>query len=331
MRDPAIGRWHVGHPAGQVTPSDGVVALTLVDAQAAPSPPAALPLHRVIAEGALKADHVDVWFPAYRGRSLVPLLSWLVVERLATAAASVTWHVDRQQGPDSVQGRLVELGWELTRSRNGRTIHLCGAPPAAAAPPAPASVTVALGEHRLTLLADYGVFSPGGVDAGTELLLRRALAGPRVEAVADVGVGYGPLAIGLMANDLAGSAVASDVDALALWLAAENARRCGFPLNVTLTDDPTELPPTPLTVCNVPTHIDRRQTEGLISALARRARSGRLLAVVHRSLETRYTRALEAAGLTVSPHRGAVHVVLEAPWLGVRASGPPGGRLLPSA
>jgi hypothetical protein len=108
------------------------------------------------------------------------------------------------------------------------------------------------------------------------------------------------------------SAIATDTDCVALWLARENARACGVPLELTCSDEPGAIAPTPLTVCNVPTHVDRAGTERLMAALAARARHGRLLAVVHASLEARYTRHLEAAGRRVGRHPGPAHVVLEA-------------------
>jgi len=84
------------------------------------------------------------------------------------------------------------------------------------------------------------------------------------------------------------------------------------PLALACTPDPAAIDPTPLTVCNVPTHIDRHDTERFMASLAGRARQGRLLAVVHASLEARYTRHLEAHGLRVGRHPGPAHVVLEA-------------------
>jgi len=313
MGGPSIARWHVGRPRAGVDRQDGCVAFTFAELRATRDDALlAVPFHEAAGAPLPLAPRVDVHFPPYRGMSLVPVLSWLVATRLAAPGADVRWHLDRQQGPDSVRRRLEELGWTLTRDRDGRMVHLCGRCPADAPAPVPAGFTAALGERTVELLADYGVFSPGGIDAGTDHLLRLALAGPPVDAVADVGVGCGPLAIGLVANGVAGSAVGSDVDTLALWLAGENARRCGVALTLACTDDPVELPATALTVCNVPTHLDRQDTERLIGALARRARGGRLLAVVHASLEERYAELLERAGAEPRRHPGPTHVVLEA-------------------
>jgi hypothetical protein len=79
---------------------------------------------------------------------------------------------------------------------------------------------------------------------------------------------------------------------------------------VELDPDPLVFGPTPLTVCNVPTHIDARTTAALMEGLAERARHGRLLAVVHAELADRYARYLRA--LRVTRHTGGEHVIFEA-------------------
>ncbi len=262
--------------------------------------------------GAIEREgQVEVRFPAYRGLSLVPVLSWLST-RAARPEAAVSWYADKQQGPDSIRRLLEEAGWVLERDRQGRTVRLQGRPPPETERPAPRRFAAVLGGRRVELAADHGVFSPDRVDAGTSLLLEVALRQPRVDLVADVGVGYGPLAIGLVLGGVADAAVATDVDCIALWLAGENARTCGVPLTLACTPDPAAVCPTALTVCNVPTHIDGAETRRFMAGLAARARRGRLLAVVHASLEGRYTRHLADAGLRVGRHPGAAHVVLEA-------------------
>jgi hypothetical protein len=224
----------------------------------------------------------------------------------------VTWYLDKQQGPESFRRLLEELGWALVRERRGRTTLLSGSPPEKVELPPPRQFTARLGSREVTLAADYGVFSPEHIDDGTELLLGLALDGPPVTAVADIGTGYGPLAIGLLLNGAAGSAVGTDVDCVALWLAAENARRNEVRLSLLCTPEPTEAPSTPLTVCSVPTHLNRTDTEQLLAGLAARARQGRLLVTFHKSLEARYTAHLERFGLAVRSHPGESHVVLEA-------------------
>jgi ribosomal protein L11 methylase PrmA len=117
----------------------------------------------------------------------------------------------------------------------------------------------------------------------------------------------------LVRNGIAARAVATDVDCIALWLAQRNADANGVPLEVQCTPDPRRLEPTPLTVCNVPTHIPVAESAELMRALAERtAGGGRLLAVVHASLEARYAQHLAAARLRVTRHPGPAHVVLAA-------------------
>jgi 16S rRNA G1207 methylase RsmC len=303
--------WHIGLPPAGLVPGDGLVAFTATELEnARRSGGASIGFHEAVSASLPRASRVEVRLPTYRGMSLVPVLSWLVT-RLASSEAVVAWYLDKQQGPDSIRRLLEGLGWKLERDRRGRTVRLLGAPPSTAAPPAPRRFTAILAGKEVELAADYGVFSPDHVDAGTALLLGIGLRQAPVEQLADIGVGYGPLAIGLLLGGIAGSAIATDVDCIALWLAAENARACGVSLSLVCTPDPSAVDPTPLTVCNVPTHINSRGTERFMAALARRARHGRLLAVVHASLEARYTRHVEAAGLQVRLHHGRTHVVLD--------------------
>lgn len=313
MTAPRVAHWHIGHPPTPPGAEDGVVAFTAMELAAArPTGAVAVGFHDAIQASLQPAGRVEIYLPAYRSRSLVPVLSWLAAARLARSDAPVTWYVDRRQGPDSIRRLLTGLGWELERDRQGRQTRLAGKPPAEAVLPPPQRFTAALGRSQLQFFADYGVFSSGRIDDGTELLLSIALDTSPVESVADIGTGYGPLAIGLVANNVAGSAVATDVDCLALWLARENGRQNEVPLTLLCTAEPTEAPPTALTVCSVPTHINRVETERLLAGLAVRARRGRLLAVLHASLEARYARHLEAGGLRVRSHPGRAHVVLDA-------------------
>ena len=308
-----VRRWHLGTPVGDA-PDQGeaTVAFTAAELSAAPGP--AVPLHTAMSAELPRAESVGVRLPEYRGKSLVPLLSWLIVHRLAAPGAEVAWNLHKQQGPASCAALLTELGWQGVRhKREGRLVRITGTPPATAELPAAKAFTATIGARELGFLADYGVFSPGCVDSGTELLAEIALKQTPVEALADIGVGYGALAVGLVTNGIAGRAVATDVDCLALWLAERNAAANGVDLKVSCTPDPLKVETTRLTVCNVPTHIDAAQSAELMQALAQRALSGgTLLAVVHASLESRYVAHLERAALAVRRHPGPTHVVLEA-------------------
>jgi 16S rRNA G1207 methylase RsmC len=255
---------------------------------------------------ALEAAALELTPPGYRGKRLLPVLSWLVTSRLAVD--SVAWRVERRLGPEFVRRELGPLGWELSVSREGRWLLLSGPVPPPHSLPPPRSFTAASG---LVFEGDYGVFSPAGIDAGSALLLELASGLEAVDAVADIGVGYGALAVSLAAGGRARRAVGTDVDSIALWLAERNAGAAGVALEVALDPDPLAVERTPLTVCNVPTHLDAKRTAALLAGLAERARHGRLLAVVHASLEERYARHLNQPGLRVSRHPGADHVVLE--------------------
>jgi 16S rRNA G1207 methylase RsmC len=294
---------------------DRAVAFTAAELAAAG--PAAVGFHEAVHADLDPAGAVEVHVPTYRGLAFVPVLAWLAA-RLAGDDAEVSWFAGKQQGPDSIRKLLESAGWRLERDRAGRLIRLRGRPPAQPERPAPRRFTALLGSRPVELAADYGVFSPERVDDGTALLLDVALRHPPVDRVADVGVGYGALAIGLVLGGVAPAAVATDVDCVALWLAGENASASGVPLELACTPDPAAVEPTPLTVCNVPTHIDRHETERFMAALAARARHGRLLAVVHASLEARYTRHLEAHDLRVARHPGTAHVVLDVSPAGPR-------------
>jgi 16S rRNA G1207 methylase RsmC len=297
--------WHVGLAQQPAAPGrdGGVVAFTAAElASARPTAAAAVGFHEAMKGAPRPAPEVDIHFPAYRSRTLIPVLTWLTAARLAARDAHVTWYLDKQQGPDSFRRLLEELGWTLERERRGRTTLLIGSPPEKVELPPPRQFTARLGSREVTLAADYGVFSPEHIDDGTGLLLGVALDGPPVTAVADIGTGYGPLAIGLLLNGAAESAVGTDVDCVALWLAAENAQRNDVRLSLLCTPEPTDAPPTPLTVCSVPTHLNRTDTEQLMAGLAARARQGRLLITFHKSMEARYTAHLERFGLAVRPH-----------------------------
>jgi 16S rRNA G1207 methylase RsmC len=307
MRGDEVERWTVG---GETVPGVGkTVALVAV---ASPGE-WAVPFHRVAAAQAVpRSAEVGVLVPGYRGKRLLPALSWLVTSRLALPSATARWRVERRHGPGPAQQALAPLGWQLRPERRGRWLLLHGAVPEPHALPPPRSFAAGVGGRALSFEADYGVFSPEAIDAGSAMLVEVASALPAVKAVADVGTGYGAIAICLLAAGRATRAVGTEVDSIAAWLAERNAAAAGVELRVTLDPDPLSVERTPLTVCNVPTHLDAAHSTALMRALAERARDGRLLAVVHAGLEERYRRHLERPGLRLGRHPGGEHVVLEA-------------------
>jgi 16S rRNA G1207 methylase RsmC len=305
-------RWLVGATA--TADEDGVIAFTAEELISARSGAGiALGFNEAAVNGVPERAHdVTVVVPGYRGKSFLPVLSWLVTERLAAAEATVRWHLERQQGPDTVARLLTSLGWDLAKERTGRHVVLRGRPPQKADLPTPREFSLEVAGTEITLASDYGLFSQGTLDDGTALLLDMALQSAAVDVVADIGTGYGPLAIGLVASGIVGRATATDVDCIALWLAMRNAESNRVSLRVECSPEPTVLEDTPLTVCNIPTHLDVARTRLLMAGLVARARHGRLLVVVHASLEGRYAQYLTAAGLRTARFPGPAHVVLEA-------------------
>jgi 16S rRNA G1207 methylase RsmC len=268
----------------------------------------AVPFHELAAGAEVeRAPEVDVLVPGYRGKRFLPVLSWLVTCRLAAPGAVARWRVERRHGPGPAQQALSPLGWEVRPERAGRWLFLHGEVPAAHELPAPRSFVA----RGLAFEADYGVFSPDRIDDGSALLIDVAVRLGAVESVADIGTGYGAISLALLAAAHAGRAVGTEVDSIAAWLAERNARAAGVELRVALDPDPLSVERTPLTVCNVPTHLDAARSAALMAALAERARDGRLLAVVHAGLEERYARHLERPGLRMARHAGGEHVVLE--------------------
>lgn len=313
-----IRRWYVNPAPGSAGPGDGVIALTYDDLRACRAhdrrPTLVVPFHKAMTGPVSRArDGVEIVLPEYRGKAFIPVLAWLAATRLAHGPATVRWYAHKRQGPASVRRLLELLGWQLEHGRAGGLHVLTGRPPAE--PPSleePAGFTAGIGDASVRMAADFGVFSPSAVDAGSRLLLDVALGTPAVPVLADIGTGYGPLAVGLVRAGLAARALATDVDCVALWLARRNAAANEVPLDAVCSPVPTDLEPTPLTVCNVPTHVNAEKTAAMMAGLLERARSGRLLAVVHVSLEARYTRYFRQAGFAPGRHAGSTHVVLEA-------------------
>ncbi len=92
----------------------------------------------------------------------------------------------------------------------------------------PRSVHVVLPDLHLELETDSGMFSPTRLDPGTRLLLDTAPQPPSSGDLADLGCGYGPLALVLAARSPGARVWAVDVNTRALELCARNAERAGL-------------------------------------------------------------------------------------------------------
>lgn len=73
-----------------------------------------------------------------------------------------------------------------------------------------------------------GIFSPGRIDLGTQVLLRTTPPPPQSGDLLDVGCGWGPVALTLAMQSPAARVWAVDVNERALDLVRRNARRLGL-------------------------------------------------------------------------------------------------------
>lgn len=323
-RGPLAGRYLVGTLDG-AGPDDLAIALSrpeLEAARAAGVP--ALPFHQAAASALPPAAAgAVVRVPAWRGYSFLGLLTWLLAGAVAPSSP-VVWKVAGHPAPRTVHKRLAALGWRLEPGRDRLAGHLPAAGPAAPpAPPQPRHFRARLGRADLRLEADYGVFSREEVDDGTRLLVETVLDRlPPHPALVDAGTGYGPIALALLANGWTAAARGTEVDSVALWLAARNARANGLALTLALDEDPEPAPGTAVT-CNFPTHADRPGSDRLLAALVGAAGTATVVIVVHASLQDRFTRRVAALGARTQPLAVATHAVLRlSPQ---RVTGSPGG------
>ena len=106
----------------------------------------------------------------------------------------------------------------------------------------PREVTLALPDTHLTLATDRGVFSGERVDPGTKLLLLEGRSPePEARVLADIGCGYGPIAVTVALRAPHATVWAVDVNARARELCRVNAERAGVAERVRVVA-PEEVP-----------------------------------------------------------------------------------------
>jgi 16S rRNA (guanine1207-N2)-methyltransferase len=120
----------------------------------------------------------------------------------------------------------------------GRSSHYFSPSPVAAS--RPSTVRLDLPDLSLALRTDRGVFSGARIDPGTKYLLTEAPAPPTGGHLADVGCGYGPIALTLATRSPGATVWAVDVNHRALELTRANAAAAGL-ANVRVTT-PDEVP-----------------------------------------------------------------------------------------
>jgi 16S rRNA (guanine1207-N2)-methyltransferase len=154
------------------------------------------------------------------------------------------------------------------------------------APSQRGEVRLKLPDFEGTFVVDRGVFSAGGVDAGTLELLRAAAESPATGNLLDLGCGYGPIACTLAHRSPLATVWAVDVNERAVALTAENAARLGLARVKALTPD--DLPADVVFEgiwSNPPIRIGKPALQELLSRwLGRLVPGGSAWLVVHRHL-----------------------------------------------
>jgi len=145
-----------------------------------------------------------------------------------------------------------------------------------------------LPDLSLSLGVDRGVFSRGGIDMGTRLLLLESPApDPGVEHVLDLGCGYGPIAMALAHRAPDATVWAVDVNPRAIGLCAANAAAAGFAERVRAVQ-PDAVPPDvrfDLIWSNPPIRIGKVALHQLLTTwLERLTPGGRAVLVTQRHL-----------------------------------------------
>ncbi|MGH9290540.1 MAG: class I SAM-dependent methyltransferase [Acidimicrobiales bacterium] len=108
----------------------------------------------------------------------------------------------------------------------GRSSHYFSCSPDVAS--RPSTVRLDLPDVSLELRTDRGVFSAARIDPGTGYLLTKAPAPPTGGHLADVGCGYGPIALTLATRSPGATVWAVDVNVRALELTRANAAAAGL-------------------------------------------------------------------------------------------------------
>ncbi|MDR2255122.1 MAG: methyltransferase [Arthrobacter sp.] len=89
------------------------------------------------------------------------------------------------------------------------------------------TIRVELAGREREVTTANGIFSPEGVDKGTEALLRRVPETPEGGTFLDIGCGWGPIALSMALESPAATVYAVDVNERSLGLTRDNATALG--------------------------------------------------------------------------------------------------------
>lgn len=92
----------------------------------------------------------------------------------------------------------------------------------------PKSIDIVLAGHKVSVKTASGIFSPGHVDQGTEVLLEHIDEAPKVGDILDIGCGWGPIALAIALTRPHTTVWAIDVNERSLELTRMNAESLGL-------------------------------------------------------------------------------------------------------
>jgi len=120
--------------------------------------------------------------------------------------------------------------------------------------------------RKVTVSTASGIFSPGGIDRGTEVLLKYAPSAPATGTFLDIGCGWGPLALALAMESPEAQVWGIDVNERALASARGNAENLGLP-NVTMChpDDVPHETKFDLIWSNPPVRVGKKQLHDILT------------------------------------------------------------------
>ncbi|MCB4208105.1 class I SAM-dependent methyltransferase [Arthrobacter sp. UM1] len=147
---------------------------------------------------------------------------------------------------------------------------------------------VELAGRRLSVTTANGIFSPGGIDKGTAVLLKHAPWEPLArsgETVLDIGCGWGPVILAAGISDPSARLVAVDVNERSLDLARRNAQAAGLSLEASQPEDVAEDLEFDRIYSNPPIRVGKEALHTiLLTWLPRLARGGTAWLVVQKNL-----------------------------------------------